>query len=239
MEISRALRLREAAQCEHGPIGPDHRVVAAGRRTAAPGPGLRHQQESGQCRRPQPGAPPPARGSTPVPGAAGRHLPHSDEPRGRIVGLPGPMRPSRSGYRRSRSAPGPDARSARPAVTAGATRPGPGPNDLNEEPLPRTNPSHSIVSQFIRAIIIAYRVVSRNRMPVCRFVPSCSEYALEAVERFGARQGLPLLARRLLRCRPGGPFGWDPVPDGPLAAGTGSPPPVIVPPGVTGPGEHR
>jgi uncharacterized protein len=47
----------------------------------------------------------------------------------------------------------------------------------------------------------------------CKFSPSCSRYAYEAVERFGARRGTWLAAKRLLRCRPFSPGGYDPVPE--------------------------
>jgi len=46
----------------------------------------------------------------------------------------------------------------------------------------------------------------------CRFVPSCSRYADEAVRRHGAVRGVTLAARRLLRCHPFGAHGYDPVP---------------------------
>jgi putative membrane protein insertion efficiency factor len=46
----------------------------------------------------------------------------------------------------------------------------------------------------------------------CRYVPTCSEYALEAVERHGATRGCLLAAGRLLRCHPFGGSGYDPVP---------------------------
>lgn len=46
----------------------------------------------------------------------------------------------------------------------------------------------------------------------CRFHPSCSEYALEAIERFGAAKGCQLAARRVSRCHPWNPGGYDPVP---------------------------
>ncbi|MFZ9192417.1 MAG: membrane protein insertion efficiency factor YidD, partial [Ilumatobacteraceae bacterium] len=47
----------------------------------------------------------------------------------------------------------------------------------------------------------------------CRFFPSCSEYAHDAIERHGAWRGGLLAARRLGRCRPFGPSGFDPVPE--------------------------
>jgi len=46
----------------------------------------------------------------------------------------------------------------------------------------------------------------------CRHLPSCSEYALQAIERHGLRRGLPLALRRIGRCRPFGSSGYDPVP---------------------------
>jgi putative membrane protein insertion efficiency factor len=64
------------------------------------------------------------------------------------------------------------------------------------------------------ALIWGYRLLLRPLFPAtCRFEPSCSEYALIAVRRFGALRGGWLAARRLLRCNPWGPWGHDPVPD--------------------------
>ena len=48
--------------------------------------------------------------------------------------------------------------------------------------------------------------------PCCRFEPSCSQYGREAVERFGMARGSWLASARVLRCRPGGEWGFDPVP---------------------------
>ncbi|MBO8425626.1 MAG: membrane protein insertion efficiency factor YidD [Proteobacteria bacterium] len=46
----------------------------------------------------------------------------------------------------------------------------------------------------------------------CRFVPSCSEYTATAIKKYGAWRGTIMGMRRILRCRPGGGFGYDPVP---------------------------
>jgi putative membrane protein insertion efficiency factor len=66
--------------------------------------------------------------------------------------------------------------------------------------------------RIVAGIRIYQREISAHRRPVCRFTPSCSEYAVQAVERHGAVRGCLLAARRLLRCRPGGRRGADPVP---------------------------
>ncbi|MCX4096523.1 membrane protein insertion efficiency factor YidD [Nocardia sp. alder85J] len=62
-------------------------------------------------------------------------------------------------------------------------------------------------------LIELYRTyVSPTRMPVCRFTPSCSEYAVTALRTRGLIVGLGLTAVRLAKCAPWHPGGWDPVP---------------------------
>lgn len=61
-------------------------------------------------------------------------------------------------------------------------------------------------------MIVGYqRVISPYLPPACRFQPTCSEYAREAIARFGAGRGGLMALRRLLRCHPFQPGGYDPV----------------------------
>lgn len=76
---------------------------------------------------------------------------------------------------------------------------------------PHRTPSNR-ASRFVTTLLRCYQAFSARRPPVCRFHPSCSEYAIEAIEVFGIWRGARLAARRLTRCRPGGWFGLDPVP---------------------------
>ena len=63
-------------------------------------------------------------------------------------------------------------------------------------------------------IIYFYRIVISPQLAgCCRFVPSCSEYGLIAFKRFGFVKGFVLTAKRIARCRPGGAYGYDPVPE--------------------------
>lgn len=63
-------------------------------------------------------------------------------------------------------------------------------------------------------LIRAYKIViSPHLGAVCRFEPTCSTYGIEALSRFGFIRGSWLTLRRLVRCRPFGPSGYDPVPE--------------------------
>ncbi|MSQ11251.1 MAG: membrane protein insertion efficiency factor YidD [Dehalococcoidia bacterium] len=70
------------------------------------------------------------------------------------------------------------------------------------------------VTRLLLLCIRGYqRTVSLYLPSRCRYTPSCSEYAYEAIQRHGALRGLGLTLRRLARCRPGGGSGYDPVPE--------------------------
>ena len=66
----------------------------------------------------------------------------------------------------------------------------------------------------LRAFVRIYQLlISPLLLPSCRFLPSCSDYAIEAIGRHGAVRGLGIALWRLARCNPWGGSGYDPVPD--------------------------
>ena len=82
---------------------------------------------------------------------------------------------------------------------------------------PSGGPRRPVLASRLLAAVLslpvrAWQLVSRWLPPRCRFYPSCSAYALEALERHGAFRGSWLAARRLSRCHPWNPGGIDHVP---------------------------
>jgi hypothetical protein len=71
----------------------------------------------------------------------------------------------------------------------------------------------SVVARLVVLLIRGYQVTLSPLLPsACRYQPTCSRYALEAVQRHGALKGAWLSARRIARCHPFHPGGYDPVP---------------------------
>ncbi|MFC1955604.1 membrane protein insertion efficiency factor YidD [Chloroflexota bacterium] len=69
------------------------------------------------------------------------------------------------------------------------------------------------MKKFALALIRLYQsTLSRVMAPSCRFVPSCSQYTYEAITKFGFLKGVWLGGRRLIRCHPLHPGGYDPIP---------------------------
>ena len=78
----------------------------------------------------------------------------------------------------------------------------------------------SIASQVAKGVVKAPIILYRYTLSAfigreCRFLPTCSEYAIEAIDRHGAVTGGWLALRRIARCHPWGGSGYDPVPDKP------------------------
>jgi len=70
-----------------------------------------------------------------------------------------------------------------------------------------------MIKQVLKGGVLFYRkVISPLKPPTCRFYPTCSAYALEALERHGAARGSWLAVKRICKCHPFHPGGVDPVP---------------------------
>jgi len=71
---------------------------------------------------------------------------------------------------------------------------------------------HNIGRKILRGLIILYQNLISPWLPsVCRFYPTCSEYTLQAVDKYGVRQGISLGIKRILKCHPFHPGGYDPL----------------------------
>jgi putative membrane protein insertion efficiency factor len=74
--------------------------------------------------------------------------------------------------------------------------------------------TNSLVSRIIILLITAYRTLISPILPQsCRFYPSCSLYAIQALKKHGFIKGVYLAVRRIIRCNPFHEGGYDPVPD--------------------------
>ena len=72
--------------------------------------------------------------------------------------------------------------------------------------------SAGFIARALVGAVKFYRALPRSRPPSCRFDPTCSQYALDALRGWGAVRGAWLAVRRICRCRPWGGWGYDPVP---------------------------
>ncbi len=76
------------------------------------------------------------------------------------------------------------------------------------------SPIHRFVIWLMLGLVRGYQlVISPLLGPRCRFHPTCSHYAIEAIQRFGVVKGTWLAGKRILKCHPLHPGGEDPVPD--------------------------
>lgn len=69
-----------------------------------------------------------------------------------------------------------------------------------------------MLKKFLLLLIKIYQKISAFTPPVCRFYPTCSQYAKEAIQKYGAIKGTWLAIKRIVRCHPLNEGGYDPVP---------------------------
>ncbi|MCQ2789842.1 MAG: membrane protein insertion efficiency factor YidD [bacterium] len=67
------------------------------------------------------------------------------------------------------------------------------------------------MKKFLLFLIKIYQMISKYTPAVCRFEPTCSEYTRQAIEKYGALKGLWLGAKRICKCHPFHPGGYDPL----------------------------
>ena len=79
-------------------------------------------------------------------------------------------------------------------------------------PTPAPSAELTKPARLLRGLVVGYQHFRAGRPSPCRFYPSCSQYASEALEVHGAWRGSYLALRRVVKCNPFGPHGADPVP---------------------------
>jgi len=184
--------------------------------------GLRHPARGRQCSHPQSYSPPPA-GSAPRVGDIG-----SFGPGGLVVHCPAPTRhrqPCRHGLPKPEIVgPGGCRQGGRgtntmtvPPQPAPQANPPTSPDQQDRQESSPAVPAMSLPARFAHWLVRGYQSLFSGRPSPCRYVPTCSSYALDALEQRGFLRGSWLTVRRIARCHPWGGSGWDPVP--PVAGG--------------------
>ena len=69
-----------------------------------------------------------------------------------------------------------------------------------------------MIKKFLLFLIKIYQSISKYTPPVCRFTPTCSEYMRQAIEKYGVLKGVWLGIKRICKCNPFHPGGYDPLP---------------------------
>lgn len=69
-----------------------------------------------------------------------------------------------------------------------------------------------MIKKFLLFLIKIYQSISKYTPPVCRFTPTCSEYMRQAIEKYGVLKGVWLGIKRICKCHPFHPGGYDPLP---------------------------
>jgi len=88
-----------------------------------------------------------------------------------------------------------------------------GDTDQDGTALGRDGRAGGRMARWMIAAIHGYQLARSGRPTGCRYLPTCSEYGVQAIERYGPLRGASLALRRLARCNPWGGHGVDPVPD--------------------------
>lgn len=68
-----------------------------------------------------------------------------------------------------------------------------------------------LIKKIFIFIIKCYQITPLHSHSMCRFTPTCSQYMIEAIEKYGVIKGIKLGVKRILKCHPKGKFGYDPV----------------------------
>ena len=67
------------------------------------------------------------------------------------------------------------------------------------------------MKRIIIFLIKAYQITPSHTHSSCRFIPTCSQYMIDAILKYGTFKGICLGLKRIIRCHPGGKYGYDPV----------------------------